>query len=69
MRIAGDPLLRDEFRDLILHFSVPKLFADWRQWLKEAPQEDKVIASRKRIAPLLEKLTSSEYKLTHFWWK
>jgi len=63
MRIAGDPLLRDEFRDLILHFSVPKLFADWRQWLKEAPQEDEVIASRKRIAPLLEKIDQQRVQI------
>jgi len=48
---------------VILHFSVPKLFADWRQWLKEAPQEDEVIASRKRIAPLLEKIDQQRVQI------
>ncbi len=47
-------LFKDEFRDLILHFSAPKVLADWKQWLKEAPQEQEVIGSKKRIAPLLE---------------
>lgn len=63
MRISGDPLLRDEFRDLLLHFSVPNLFADWRQWLKEAPQEEETIASRKRIVPLLEKIDQQRIQL------
>ena len=63
MRIDGDITLKDEFRDLILHFSAPKVLADWKQWLKEAPQEQELIASKKRIAPLLEKIDEQRSKI------
>lgn len=63
MRIDGDITLKDEFRDLILHFSAPKVLADWKQWLKEAPQEQEVIASKKRIAPLLDKIDEQRSKI------
>ena len=63
MRIDGDITLKDEFRDLILHFSAPKVLADWKQWLKEAPQEQELIASKKRIAPLLEKINEQRSKI------
>ena len=63
MRIDGDITLKDEFRDLILHFSAPKVLADWKQWLKEAPQEQELIASKKRIAPLLDKIDEQRSKI------
>lgn len=63
MRIDGDITLKDEFRDLILHFSAPKVLADWKQWLKEAPQEQEVIGSKKRIAPLLDKIDEQRSKI------
>ena len=63
MRIDGDITLKDEFRDLILHFSAPKVLADWKQWLKEAPQEQELIASKKLIAPLLEKIDEQRSKI------
>lgn len=56
MRIQGDAILKDEFYDLILHFSLPKLLADWREWLKQPKDEQASISSKKRIAPLLEKI-------------
>ena len=33
MRIDGEMSLKDEFRDLVLLFSVPKVLSDWKQWL------------------------------------
>ena len=63
MRIDGDITLKDEFRDLILNFSAPKVLADWKQWLKEAPQEQELIASKKRIAPLLDKIDEQRSKI------
>lgn len=56
MRIDGDVTLKDEFRDLALFFSFPKVLSDWKQWLNEPTDEQDVIASKKRIAPLLEKI-------------
>ena len=56
MRIDGDLTLKDEFRDLALFFSFPKVLSDWKQWLNEPTDEQDVIASKKRIAPLLEKI-------------
>ncbi|MBF4520966.1 hypothetical protein IS511_07220 [Acinetobacter towneri] len=64
MRIDGDITLKDEFRDLILHFSAPKVLADWKQWLKEAPQGQEVVSSKKRIAPLLDKIDEQRSKIT-----
>ncbi|OTG97859.1 hypothetical protein B9T24_00360 [Acinetobacter sp. ANC 4654] len=56
MRIDGDITLKDEFRDLALLFSVPKVLSDWKQWLTEPTDEQDIISSKKRIAPLLEKI-------------
>lgn len=56
MRIDGDLTLKDEFRDLALFFSFPKVLSDWKQWLNERTDEQDIIASKKRIAPLLEKI-------------
>ncbi len=56
MRIDGNKVLKDEFRDLLTLLSVPKLLSDWKLWLAEPTNEDDVIASKNRIAPLLEKI-------------
>ncbi|OTH00611.1 MULTISPECIES: hypothetical protein [Acinetobacter] len=56
MRIDGDITLKDEFRDLALLFSLPKVLSDWKQWLTEPTDEQDIISSKKRIAPLLEKI-------------
>ncbi len=63
MRIDGDLVLKDEFRDLVTLFSVPKILADWKQWLSEPADETDVIASKKRIAPLLEKIDQQRSKI------
>ena len=55
MRIDGDITLKDEFRDLALLFSLPKVLSDWKQWLTQPTDEQDIVASKKRIAPLLEK--------------
>lgn len=55
LRIEGDVTLKDEFRDLILHLSTPKLLSDWKHWLSSSDDQSS-IASKKRIAPLLEKI-------------
>lgn len=62
MRIEGDSTLKDEFRDLLLHLSTPKLLSDWKQWLSSADDESS-IASKKRIAPLLEKIDLQRSKI------
>ncbi|CAB1212576.1 hypothetical protein [Acinetobacter bouvetii] len=63
MRIDGDITLKDEFRDLVLLFSFPKVLSDWKQWLSEPVDEQDVIASKKRIAPLLEKIDQQRSKI------
>lgn len=63
MRIDGDLTLKDEFRDLLLVFSLPKVISDWKQWLKEPVDEENIIASKNRIAPLLEKIDQQRSKI------
>ena len=56
MRIDGNQVLKDEFRDFLTLFALPKLLSDWKQWLYEPVDEQEVVASRNRIAPLLDKI-------------
>ena len=63
MRIEGDATLKDEFRDLTLHLSAPKLLSDWKQWLSNSDDDAASIASKKRIAPLLEKIDIQRSKI------
>ncbi|MGB9190684.1 MULTISPECIES: hypothetical protein [unclassified Acinetobacter] len=63
MRIDGDSTLKDEFRDLSLLFSFPKVLSDWKQWLSQPADEQEVISSKKRIAPLLEKIDQQRSKI------
>ena len=63
MRIDGDATLKDEFKDLILLFSLPKVLSDWKQWLREPVNDQDLITSKKRIAPLLEKIDLQRSKI------
>lgn len=65
MRIDGDMTLKDEFRDLAMLFSAPKVLADWKQWFSEPTDPSEVTASKKRIAPLLEKIDNQRSKINH----
>lgn len=63
MRIDGDVVLKDEFRDLVSLFSVPKILSDWKHWLSEPVEKNDIVASKKRIAPLLEKIEQQRSKI------
>jgi hypothetical protein len=64
MRIDGNQVLKDEFRDLLTVFSLPKVLADWKHWLSDAPTDEaEIIASKKRIAPLLKKIEEQRSKI------
>lgn len=64
MRIDGDQILKDEFRDLVTLFSLPKVLSDWKHWLSEPPSnEADIISSKKRIAPLLKKIEEQRSKI------
>ena len=63
MRIDGDVTLKDEFKDLLLLFNAPKILSDWQNWLKEPVAEQDIEASKKRIAPLLEKIDLQRSKI------
>lgn len=63
MRIDGDVVLKDEFRDLVSLFSVPKILSDWKHWLSEPVEENDIVSSKKRIAPLLEKIEQQRSKI------
>lgn len=63
MRIDGDITLKDEFKDLLLLFNAPKVLSDWKQWLKEPVDEQNITSSKKRIAPLLEKIDQQRSKI------
>ncbi|AXY60263.1 hypothetical protein [Acinetobacter sp. WCHAc010052] len=62
MRIDGDNTLKDEFRDLVLIFSIPKVLSDWKLWFRSS-DEDEAVASKKRIAPLLEKIDQQRSRI------
>ncbi|WP_120429650.1 hypothetical protein [Acinetobacter baylyi] len=65
MRIEGDPDLKEQFKDLMLHFSAPKLFADWKQWLAKPETPEEAVASKRRIAPLLEKIDQQRSQINY----
>lgn len=62
LRLEGDAVLKDEFRDLILHLTAPKLISDWKTWLLH-PSAHRAEASQTRIAPLLEKIDEQRSKI------
>ena len=63
MRIEGDVTLKDEFRDLALMFSLPKVLSDWKQWLNEPLDSGDLVSSKHRINPLLEKIDQQRAKI------
>lgn len=64
MRIDGNQVLKDEFRDLLTLFALPKVLSDWKHWLSEPPaDETDIVSSRKRIAPLLKKIEDQRSKI------
>ncbi len=63
MRIDGDVTLKDEFKDLLLLFNAPKILSDWKNWLKEPIEEQNIETSKKRIAPLLDKIDQQRSKI------
>ena len=63
LRIEGDQLLKDEFRDLLIHLTAPKLLSDWKKWLTNPDDDQRTTASSKRIAPLLEKIDIQRSKI------
>ena len=63
MRLDGDNLLKEQFRDLVVHLTAPKLLSDWKQWLTNPDDDSQTKASKKRIAPLLEKIDQQRSKI------
>lgn len=63
MRLEGDNALKEQFRDLIIHLTAPKLLSDWKQWLTNPDDDSQTKASKKRIAPLLEKIDQQRSKI------
>ncbi len=63
MRIDGNQILKDEFRDLLTLFALPKLLDDWKQWLYEPRDESEVVTSRNRLVPLLDKIDQQRSKI------
>ena len=63
MRMEVDATLMDEFRDLALHLSAPKLLSDWKRWLINPDDDQRTTASKKRIAPLLEKIDAQRSRI------
>ncbi len=63
MRLEGDAILKDEFRDLVLHLTAPKLLSDWKNWLTNPDDDSQTRASKKRIKPLLDKIDAQRSKI------
>lgn len=51
--------------DLLIHLTAPKLLSDWKQWLTNSDDDDQTRASKKRIAPLLEKIDQQRSKINY----
>ncbi|MBO3655665.1 hypothetical protein [Acinetobacter bereziniae] len=63
MRLEGSDMVKDQFRDLVIHLTAPKLLSDWKQWLTHPDDDSQTRASKKRIAPLLEKIDQQRSKI------
>ncbi|RZG43934.1 hypothetical protein [Acinetobacter wuhouensis] len=63
MRLEGSDVVKEQFRDLIIHLTAPKLLSDWKQWLTNPDDDNQTKASKKRIAPLLEKIDVQRSKI------
>lgn len=62
IKIYGDKNDKDQFRDFLTQIALPHLVSDWHKWLIR-PTKDDVIASKNRIAPLLEKIDFQRSKI------
>lgn len=63
LRLEGSDIIKDQFHDLLIHLTAPKLLSDWKQWLTNSDDDDQTRASKKRIAPLLEKIDQQRSKI------
>jgi len=63
LRFEGDRVLKDAFQDLIVHLTIQKLLSDWKYWLTHPEDDQQSSASKKRIAPLLEKIDTQRSKI------
>ena len=63
LRLEGSDIIKDQFHDLLIHLTAPKLLSDWQQWLTNSDDDDHTRASKKRIAPLLEKIDQQRSKI------
>lgn len=63
MRLEGSDMVKDQFRDLVIHLTAPKLLSDWKQWLTHPDDDNQTRASKKRITPLLEKIDQQRSKI------
>lgn len=63
IRLEGNDVVKEQFRDLIIHLTAPKLLSDWKQWLTNPDDDNQTKASKKRIAPLLEKIDVQRSKI------
>lgn len=64
VRLNGDHHLKDQFKDLLLGFSFPKLFRDWKQWLSQPDAPNEATTSKRRIAPLLDKIDQQRSQIS-----
>lgn len=65
IRMYGHDSLKDPFRDLLTQLPLPKLASDWKKWLFRSEPDSEVVASKKRIAPLLEKIEYQRSKINN----
>ena len=63
LRLEGSDIIKDQYHDLLIHLTAPKLLSDWKQWLTNSEDDDQTRASKKRIAPLLEKIDQQRSKI------
>ena len=56
IRILGDTTFAAQFMDLIPHLTLSSILRNWKQWFNAFDDHQDVIASQRRIAPLLDKI-------------
>ncbi len=66
IRIEGNADLAADFKALLLHFTLPSLLSDWRQWIVPSahthPEDG--IGSSKRIAPFIAKIEQQRNEIS-----
>ncbi|WOE31920.1 MULTISPECIES: hypothetical protein [unclassified Acinetobacter] len=63
LRIDGDKILADQFKDLILLFSFPHVISDWKQWFSKQNEPEHIHSSKKRVSTLLQKIDLQRSKI------